>query len=1205
MNFIKFNTSYTTVFPVANSNAGGQLLTETNQLSRETVANHSIIQYPCGPSYTHSLSDFRIYSGYPASSKIYITGGSAIVHGHYINYPRNYNIEIDLSGSGLSGDLCIGLRAMYDNENTLAASMKTEDGNGWFEGIQFVILPKTDFYLPEDVPTSAESVTAHLKLGEFKYNGTVSDVTPNIIRHTVLDGERISNIDDLISNSYAKKTGLDPKKLYVLPGRQVQQNETSWTDATGSLFTWDANPQTRKFSEPVNLVWLKDANISGSAIIDEAVVRYDPTDDKTKLVLPHKQIAGMEDADEDSAYYEPKEVPFPVANRATMAGGVLDSSWVRFFNGLDSKIATMYRMPGGKMRKFVEVLTSRDQLPEPPIAYYTEQTKSSSYYDDRFQYSFNLLQTQVAQLNEKFVSFESKLESEWKNSVTADVTSNLSSQNNSTQASLDSFQQTLSSFQGDITGVLASVQQSGADLRGHIEAYRALADRVTALEGGGTPSSSEIAQLESEVEELGSRVTDLNSLITTVSTNITSSLNTLYQNLYGSSKSGDTGDIADANASIEQLRSQYDYLYDAVHDLYNGVESIVNQVSESAYSDLLKELRRTLEDDIANIAEQYNVSAEWKPGDYVLVAQDQTVVSGVTTENSYPSTMYVVVPGMTPLDSKYVASYYDVYTTDLSTPINSTIGSSNISITDEYNNAIDTYNSAVDTLKRQVPSRFVYGYELGSNDVTELSSEDQLPDVYNSSVMLDELYNSNVMVEGVRGVPGKDYFVLRYKYPLTGASSTGVGYLDQITGQYYPDIQYQIFRWVSVFFTLNLVTNKIELDKDNPIVLSGSTPYAENERVGGFLNVGSDVLGGGYVSRDEAGHLRLNDFELLAAGTSAYQLGEDRVEGSGLDISELQEVFDQYINQRIAWPNTAQLYRAAQNNLRTDVITINLNIGATSEGVLNIFDIDSRFNTAVHLKITGSATENVVINIVNCQRLRITLDETSAPTIVLKNVCLYYDADILDRVASIESLSLWYDQWEDTDPPLEIDGMTVIYQGRMEPKGTHEYWTADSSNDNSYAYGLRQLTFASDGTIIGMGIAITDNTTSNVVPIGESVFASTFTLPQSIGLSYPVTRMTKQLKVTGDFITAYLSSRNNTTGYFIKNTVFTVLTQKYLKYSDVKEFVQGVISFYTKTSFVPDAAGVDPSTLIAYSSEQAIDGWGAGDYHIFYGGAVE
>ena len=112
MNFVKFDTSYTTAFPVANSTSGGQLLTESNQLSRETVANHSTIEYPCGPSYTHSLRDFEI-SGYIAppqsQSTLYISGGIAIVHGHFFHYSENASISIDLSGTELSGDLIIML----------------------------------------------------------------------------------------------------------------------------------------------------------------------------------------------------------------------------------------------------------------------------------------------------------------------------------------------------------------------------------------------------------------------------------------------------------------------------------------------------------------------------------------------------------------------------------------------------------------------------------------------------------------------------------------------------------------------------------------------------------------------------------------------------------------------------------------------------------------------------------------------------------------------------------------------------------------------------------------------------------------------------------------------------------------------------------------------------------------------------------------
>lgn len=1229
MDFVKFPVESTIIFPLANSHIGGQLLTEWNQKSREAVANHSNIPYVCGPSYTHSQNDFLI-SG-EGGHVLAISGGYALVNGHFIQLDTETPISIDLSGTGLSGNLCVGLRAMYANPNTIAASMLTENDADYYEGIKVVILPKSEFHLPEEDGsgqyTPVDQVTAHLKLGEFTFNNNViSGLYPNEDRHRCLDADKISNIDALIASRYASRVGLDPEKIYSMSGEYDPDSQSygTWVDTTGSAIVWDVDPQTRSVQDTVKSIWLKDPATSGSQLLQEAAVRYDNATEQLKMVLPHKQVRGMQTTGGVDKYYEPKEVVIPAANRATGEGGVLNRSWVNFLNGLDDKIATMYRMPGGKMRRFIDVLSSKDQLPSPPIAYYQEQTRDASYYDTRLQYSFNLLQTQVAQLNKKFLSFERDLESKWKSAVTADVTADISEQQNLIQANLDSLRRDLANFQGDLSGVVSSISGTSSEITAQLEVYRSLAARVSVLEAEvqalETQESDPDPNLntntravttpdyQAEIDELAAQVAQLSSTIRSIQSNVSNSLqstsstiDTLYQSLYGSNKDGASGDIKDAETSIELLRSQYDYLYDAIHDLYNGITSEVQKATSTLESNVLKTLEKQIEDQIAILAEQYNVTAEWTPGDYVLVAQDMTLTTTEGTEGvvSYPSTMYVVVPGMTPVDSKYVASYYDVYTTDLSTPINRVNGTGGSSSRDIFSDAMDTYKQAVATVKRQVPSKFVYGYELGGNDVEELSSESELPDVYNSTEMLNELYNSTVLIEGVRGVPGKDYFVLRYRYPLEGA--IGTTYTDEISGETYEGVQYQVYRWVSVFFTLNLTTDKVELDVDNPIILSGGTPYAEESRIGGFLNVSSDVLGGGYVSRDEAGHLRLNDFELLAAGVSAYQLGEDRTEGAGLDIADLQTVFDQYVNQRIAFPNDNQLYKAVEKGIRTDVITIDLNIGSTSEGVLNIYDIDSRFNTSVHLKISGAATENVVLYIKNCQRLRISMDPTSSPTIFLDNVCLYYDADIIDRISQIQGLSLWYQKFDELDPDIEIDGMTVIYQGKLEPKGTEDFWRYASGNDNCYSYALRQLTFASDGTIIGAGVAVTDNTTQGNIPIGEKIFASMFTLPQSIGLSYPITKLTKQIKVTGTFITAYYGDD----GYTVKNTTFTMLTQKYLQYSAVKEFISGVISFYTRTSKVTDVAGVDPNTLMSLGSQFAIDGWDTGAYHIFYGGAVE
>ena len=1232
MDLIKFPVSDTTIFPVANSRAGGQILSEYNQRVRDSVENHSNIPYVCSPSYTHSLDDFKIYK---SGSNLKITGGSAIVHGHFVRLTSEITITpAELSGVSGRG-LCIGLRAMYMNPTTIAATLQIENSNNFYEGIKVVILPagnpevQDSFKLPEfngtydsngyPNPTSEDQVTAHLLLGTFDFQaGAFNNITPNEHRIECLDAERIGNIDQLLDAKYVSRDNLDPNRFYVMAGKGAADDDY-WTDATDGSIVWDPNPQLRDVADTVKKIWLKNENVTGSDILESAEFRYDTDDDQLKLVLPHKTLPWNQ-----SKYYPPREVVLPAANRATGTGGVLDAEWVNFINGLDTKIATMYRMPGGKMRKFIEVLTSKDQLPKIPISFNNEQSRTDANYDTRFQYSFNLLQTQLATLDSKFKDFQSKLESEWITSVTASVTSSMDQTEASLQASITALDREINAIKGQLSGVSSEVTTTNNEMLVNYESYyKALVQRTNDLmnditelknrwmsSGGGeplpdAPTKEEFDQLVAQVKEnmdlVGTQITAIQLSVDASLASCKSTIDAINQALYGDGSS--SGDITSLATSINLLQKQYDYLYDAVHDLYDGIDSEVQKATSTLYSNLWSQCQKTIDELMQAFAEKYNINVEWEPGDYVLVAQDQTITTQTSDLVTFPSTMYVVVPGKTTLESKNVASYYDVYTTDLSTPISRVKGTTGTSTKDVFSDAMDTYTTAVDTLMRRVPVKFLYGYELTSNNIIELSSEADAPDFYNSNDMIQRLYNSNTLINGVRGTPGRDYFVLRYRYPI---SDPIIGtYTDEISGDSYDNIQYQIYRWVSVFFTLNQTNDKIELDIENPVILTGGTPYAEEDRVGGFLNVASDTYGGGYVSRDERGHLRVNDFELLAAGVSAYQLGEDRSEGAGLDISELQDVFDQYVNQRIAFPNDNQLYKAAEKGLRTDVITISLNISSSSEGTLNIYDIDSRFNTAVNLQITGSATENVVINVTNCQRLKISLDETSHPTIFIKNVCLYYDPDVIDRIASIEDLSLWYTRFETTDPKLEIDGMTVICQEKLEPKGTDNFWTQASSNDNSYAYALRQLTFASDGTIIGLGVAVTDTTTNNIIPNSESVFARYFTLPQSIGLAYPVTRLKKQLKVTGDFITAYYTTLDDGPAWSVKHTTFTILTQKYLTYADVKESIQGTISFFTRTSIVKDETGAEPGSLIALGNEYTIDGWDPGAYHIFYGGAIE
>ena len=56
MNFTSFPVNTTNIFPCANTTKGGQLMTEFNLRSRESVGVDESIQYMSGLSYVHGES---------------------------------------------------------------------------------------------------------------------------------------------------------------------------------------------------------------------------------------------------------------------------------------------------------------------------------------------------------------------------------------------------------------------------------------------------------------------------------------------------------------------------------------------------------------------------------------------------------------------------------------------------------------------------------------------------------------------------------------------------------------------------------------------------------------------------------------------------------------------------------------------------------------------------------------------------------------------------------------------------------------------------------------------------------------------------------------------------------------------------------------------------------------------------------------------
>jgi hypothetical protein len=140
-------------------------------------------------------------------------------------------------------------------------------------------------------------------------------------------------------------------------------------------------------------------------------------------------------------------------------------------------------------------------------------------------------------------------------------------------------------------------------------------------------------------------------------------------------------------------------------------------------------------------------------------------------------------------------------------------------------------------------------------------------------------------------------------------------------------------------------------------------------------------------------------------------------------------------------------------------------------------------------------------------------------------------------------------------------------------------------------YALRSVTFASDASIIGMCLLVSDATTANIDE-GTSLFRSSFTVPQNSGLSYPPSKMTHQLKVSGSFVTCYWD--DSSSKYILKETDFSALSQKYI---DAATTNVGSIAFCTDVSRVSHVVGV--------ADADPIDCWEAGSLHAFFGASID
>ena len=1221
MYFIEFPVSATNIFPLANSEAGGQLLSEYNLRSRETVATDPSVKYAIGPSYAHSMDDFALQSSATgagvSSSVIQISPGRAIVNGHYVESLAPITIDlaaVNLKASQenvpeLKGDLAIGLVMMYSNYTTLAGSAKVENSDGYYEGVQVVIVPETEMRRPVEVPEEHQydEVNMHLLLGTFSYaGGRVSSVHDSLDKVKIFDASRIGDISTSLSETYLSKTGLDPHHLYVFAGKgTTDDNKDTWCLADDSLMIWDSDPRLKP-NEPHSSV---------------AHFEYNPTDHNTNLVLPHKQIDGAKDMEGKSLYFPDKVYPLPIADFNDNSGGVVTPAYTNRIKHIEELTNQYYRIPNGRMRKYIPELTKIEDLPKIPIGdgsvvpfdptpiisdiesdivgvkntiYSVSGDTAVNRKLNTFIGTVNTCKNNISDYKDNIVGYKNTIVtntnailaalsnnsagdnsiaeyatsilnsvSEIDNQISSSSSSNYSVISTKMTSSKNTIHSVINVTTGKpdlpgcatkLTGVLDIISSPDPDSDAMDEAIDDTSEVINAIRGTGSYTNNGIMKVldtaEGNLDTAINAATNLQSSISSNTANIRTNSNSIKSLVDSSTAKGNAiiTLCVNINQACQSISTECNSITTAISNISPALITLSNcaDVLDDAVTKLgnmVFDFKNYIREEVERQVDEKSVltTSVWSPGDYVLVGQDMVYQ---WTDGTYPSTMYVV-------------NYGKVLTIGYVGTVERTIHC------EEQN----VYDEELLVAQHTVPPSLAGGAELYSVDISDPSSAG--PTLFDYKQFHGSAYH--------------DYFVARYLSKEDETTHTR---------------QYKAF-----FYTPT--STDIQLDYITPpLMVTGGIHLATQDSVGGFLDAPDDALGQGYVVLDENGRLRVADFNLLLMGIEAQQLGQDIDEiGSGLDAQGIQDALDEQVNDRICYPNATQ--RANFTDPATGVyttkdphvieITITLPSG-TDASTITIHDVGSRAGSSLYVHLQGTATSATTVIFENCDKLRIDDSIQGSPNIILNNVNLYYSANVLDYTPSdgVTNLSLWYEKfWGDsTAPDLQVDGMTVTLLGDISRDAAIDPWDDENPNDNHYSYALRSLTFASDGTVINFGLIVGDSSTVNVDITDHALFRSTFTLPQSAGLQYPVTKMRHQLKVTGEFVSCYYDySREK---YAVKQTSFSALTQKYTSAISV---IDGSIAFCTNSYYVSQISGV--------AVGEGVDCWDLNTPHIFFGGSVE
>lgn len=1155
MNFTTFLVSSTNIFPLANSTAGGQLLSEWNLRSREMVSAPSTISFDAGHSFTHCDEDYKVAldtgdtDGAITRATLKIFPGRAIVNGHFVeNLAPMYidmleaNTELQNQNmSPLKGKLAIGIRAYYSTETTMAGTMEVENGNNKYSGVQLVILPEDDLKTPMDVPNDESLVTCHLKLATFTFrNGSIvgSSITQNPNKTKYIEGGRIFNINEILSDTYISRAGIHPNRLYVFAGKSTYNSETgsydvsgkdTWCDATGSLMVWDSHTDINK-----------NTTTNDAELGDEAVFGVDLTDDSIYLDIPHKQVDGMKNANGNPLYYKDKILKLPKADYVLNTPGTITPTYTKNIKKINERLSLeLHNLVGGKQRAYRETLSSQDNA---------EFTSSN---DTDILPEINQLWDvgDYVLIGQDFTV---------ENSTTANAPSTI---------------------YAVIPGLVTNLAYIGYE-----------EDNVAHWESTWQPDVPDAEKTKpTGVKLYEASVSD--NLFT-----IKKTTDERFQKTFVSKTP-----VAVSNADNNPVMVVASYTNVEVSFTGNG------SASSFSSADLANPTSRTISDEtIYGTPIMIDLGGTTTPTKVELNNQEISKYPEDETTAIQNKTYYTFEQVTTPsVAGKITFVKYDGSSCVNVVPGNGVPIAVTARTANTRNLSYDAINlitgaviakSVVSTLEETSLTATYYYYEL-SRDYSDL-----FPDFTT-----------------LRGIPNVDYFVVTYEYTET---------IDNVE---YPHIKKYYF----------VVTSATAKEWSSTIYLTGTIPLAEEDVVGGFYNISSDKADAGYVYRDDDGHLRLVDYGLLRTGLLAYQLGEDLTFPTSFSLSEVQEYLDEYVNDRIAFPNSTQKSNAAKNNVPANVIHIYIELSdaeATTEGeetphqAITIRNIDSRFDTCVYFHFTGTATSYTTINIVDCQKIRIdpticgnTTSSTyeGGPIINLYRTNLYYDAAVLNYIISADrntrpnglneeiiyedgvvytdfypetftgmtGLSLWYQPYGATDPQIVVDDKTVSELDVGYISEGFDFWNAEEQNDTHYKMALSSISFDGTGVITKVGLLIADSSTNNIDPDGQHVFYGKFVLPQGSGLSYPQACIKKPLKITGNFVSAYIPT--NGSDMIISNTNFTAETGVY-------DVANGNL---TATGNIAILTNITASS-INVDFDTAFAPWKQNTYNLFYGGTV-